>query len=57
MTGEFRIIPPDARGYPGLTALKLTDGRELAAMGVGAEVERMLGDEAIKRVKGVHDAR
>jgi hypothetical protein len=49
MTGEFRIIPPDTRGYTGLTALKLTDGRELAAMGVGAEVEQRLQAEAAKR--------
>ena len=38
----FRTIPPDSKGYSGLTALLLDNGNELVAMGVGEVVEAML---------------
>lgn len=46
----FRIIPPDAKGFSGLTSLDLGGGRAIAAMGVGPAVEAMLR-EAAARVK------
>lgn len=43
-----RVIPPDDRGYPGLTAIPLGKGRELVCMGTGKEVEKLLR-ERVKR--------
>ena len=37
----FRFIPANG-DYPGLTALLTSDGKEIVAMGIGPEVERVL---------------
>lgn len=38
---KFRIIPA-SKGYPGLTAIHVSEGREIVSVGVGKDVEAAL---------------
>ena len=38
----FIILPPDDKGYPGMTKLPLDGTREMVALGVGSQVEAVL---------------
>lgn len=46
---KFRTIKPGT-GYPGLTALRIDETREIVSMGVGKDVEDALMEA--KRAKG-----
>jgi hypothetical protein len=43
--GKFRIIPA-SKGYPGLTALNIGNGREIVSVGTGANVERQIMEKS-----------
>lgn len=49
---RFDVIPPDDKGYSGMTKLWLSDTVAVAAMATGPEVEGQLRDWAKERGHG-----